>query len=196
MTTLIAIQNDNWCVIAAESQSTFNERAMDCSPVGKISINGEYLIAAAGATRGTNILAFGWNPPTPSGDLDKFVTRKFIPSMRKTFIASGYDMKADGQEATFDNEILVAVRGTIYFIDESYGWERCGTKLYGSGTGADYALGALEALGARSLTNYEDAITMAESAIKVATHLDIYSGGIVQVAVQTKEGKNFIAQFD
>ena len=192
MTTLVAIQHEDWCVIAAESQSTINYRAMDSSPVGKITPNGNYLIAAAGSSRGANILAFDWNPPTPTGNLDKFVTAKLIPSMRKQFIRSGYDIKSDGESASFDNELLVAVKGKIYFIDEAYGWDRCGSGIYASGSGSDFAIGALDALGARDVDNYEDAVEMAEQAIKIASRHDIFSGGHIQIAVQNPQGKSML----
>jgi len=193
MTTLIAIQNENWCVMAADSQSTAYNKIADCSPVGKINRNGNYLIAAAGAVRGANLLAFGFTPPRPSTtNLDLFMTRKFIPAMRKTFIDNGYDIKADGQEASFSNELLVAVRGQIYFIDEIYGWERCGTKVYTSGSGGDFALGAADALGARDCNDYEEAITIVEKAVKIATQWDAFSGGLIQVAVQNHKGESMI----
>ena len=192
MTTLVAIQHEDWCVIAAESQSTLNYRAMDSSPVGKITPNGDYLIAAAGSSRGANILAFDWNPPAPRGNLDKFITASLIPSMRKQFIKSGYDIKSDGESASFDNELLIAIKGKIYFIDEAYGWDRCGSGIYASGSGSDFAIGALDALGARDVDNYEDAIEMAEQAVKIASRYDIFSGGLIQIAVQNQQGKSMV----
>ena len=198
MTTLVAIQHDDWCIIAADSQSTANYRAFDTSPVGKINKNGNYLIAAAGSGRGANILAFDWEPPTiPSRvDLDKFVTKTLIPSMRKKFIASGHELKGDGIASSFDNELLIAIRGTIYHIFEDYSWERCGTKLYATGSGGDYALGALYALGADECDDYEEAIELVEQAVKIATKLDIYSGGLIQVAVQNPQSKSMLATLE
>jgi ATP-dependent protease HslVU (ClpYQ) peptidase subunit len=192
MTTLIAIQHDDWCVIAADSQSTANFRAFDTSPVGKINKNKNILIAAAGSGRGANILAFDWNPPTPSGDLDVFITKQLIPSMRKKFIESGYDIKSDGESSSFDNELLIAMKGTIYHIFEDYSWERCGTKVYATGSGGDYALGALNALDVTLCDDYEEAIDIAEQAVKIATRLDVFSGGHIQVAVQNRQGKSLV----
>ena len=196
MTTLVAIQHDDWCIIGADSQSTAHYRAFDSSPVGKINKNGNYLIAAAGSGRGANILAFDWQPPVAKGNLDQFVTKYLIPSMRKKFIESGHELKGDGLASTFDNELLIAVSGTIYHIFEDYSWERCGSKLYATGSGGDYALGALKALGADECDDYEEAVNMVEKAVKIAKNLDVFSGGLVQVAVQNPQGKSMIGTFD
>lgn len=196
MTTLVAIQSEEWCVIAAESQATTNARVMDCSPVGKIAQNGKFLIAAAGATRGGNLLSFAWKPPTPIGHEDEFMTRFVIPSMRKLFMVNGYDIKSDGQSASFDNELLIAVRGRIYHIFDDYGWERCGSGLYATGSGADFALGAMEALGARDCVDYAEAIDIVEQSVKIASKFDIFSGGLIQVAMQDGKGKGFVATLD
>ena len=196
MTTLCAIQAEDWCVIAAESQATTNARIIDSSPVGKIAVNGKFLIAAAGATRGANLLTYAWRSPTPTGKPDEFITRNAIPSIRRCFMENGYDIKSEGQSASFDNELLLAIKGRLYHIFDDYGWERCGSGLYATGSGADFALGAMEALGARDCDDYAEAIDIAEQAVKIASKLDIFSGGLIQVAMQDKAGKSFVATLD
>ena len=91
---------------------------------------------------------------------------------------------------------MIAVRGTIYHIFEDYSWERCGTKVYATGSGGDYALGALYAFGIQDCDDYEEAVDMAEKAVKIATKLDVYSGGFIQVAVQNPQGKSMIATIE
>jgi ATP-dependent protease HslVU (ClpYQ) peptidase subunit len=198
MTTLIAIQHEGWCLIAADSLATDHSRKYDISPTGKVAINNGYLFASAGLCRGQNILAYGWNPPRPPRgvDLDKFMTRTFIPSMRKAFITAGYDMKSDSDIATFDNDLLIAVKGVIYSIDCSYSWERCSGRAYAAGSGGSYALGALDAYGIDEVATAEEAITMAQAAVKVAEKRDPYSGGDVQVAFQYANGKSYSAILD
>lgn len=196
MTTLVAVQHENFCVIAADSQATAYNKVLDSSPVGKINLNKNYLIAAAGSARGANILAHEWEPPTPRGHLDRFVTRTMIPSMRKLFIASGHDIKGDGQPASFDNELLIAVKGTIFHIFDDYGWERCGSKLYATGSGGDFALGVLHALKAHESDDYEEVVEIVIEAIRIASKLDAYSGGLIQVAVQNPEGHSMVRTLD
>ena len=84
----------------------------------------------------------------------------------------------------------------MYFIDEVYGLEKTKDKVYCTGTGAAIALGAAHALGIDEADEYEDAIEILEQAVKIAIRFDINSGGQVQVALQTKAGKNHIAFLD
>ena len=197
MTTLIALQHDDWCLIAADSQVTGNGVAMDYSAMGKIAKNGQYLVAAAGLVRGINILQHAFVPPIPTKkNLDKFMVSRFIPELRKTFIESGYDIKSDGDPASHDSEIIVAVNGTLYFIDDAYGLERNNNRVYCTGSGMDFALGAAFALGANQCDNYADAIDILCKAVKSAIQFDIQSGGKVQIALQKKTGETFIELLD
>jgi ATP-dependent protease HslVU (ClpYQ) peptidase subunit len=197
MTSLIAIQHEDWALLAGDSQTTSYNLSGDCSPMGKIAKNGKYLVAAAGLVRGMNLIQHVFVPPVPPRkNLDKFMVDKFVPALRKCFIASGYDMKDDGDVAQHDNEFLVAVNGVIFFIDEAYGVERTAGKIYCTGSGAELALGAAHALGATEVNDWEDAITLAESAIKTAIRYDIYSGGQVQVALQDSQGHSYMTLLD
>jgi len=146
MTTLAAIQGDGWAVIGSDSLSTDDSGRPIQMATPKIVQNGAYLIAGAGSVRGCNILQYGWTPPKPRGDLDKFMTKTFIPAMRKAFLEAGYDMKQDSSEALHDSEFLVIVHGIIYPIFEDYSWERSTEPFYVSGSGGGFALGALKAL--------------------------------------------------
>ena len=194
MTTLIAIQHDDWCLIAGDSQTTFYNLGDDCSPMGKIAQNGKYLIAGAGTVRGMNIAQHNFNPPPPvKKNLDKFMISQFIPALRQAFVKSGYDMKDDGDIAQHDNNFIVAAFGTLYFIDEAYGLERSGNNLYVSGTGMQLALGAAYALGINEVDDWEEACEIAYKAVKAAIKYDIHSGGRVQIALQSKDGKTWIA---
>jgi ATP-dependent protease HslVU (ClpYQ) peptidase subunit len=197
MTTLIAFQHDDWCLIAADSQTSFGHLRADCSPMGKIAINGKYLIAAAGTVRGMNIVQHSFRPPAaPKTNLDSFMVNKFVPALRKAFIESGYEMKENGEIASFDNDLIVAVNGTIYFIDEVYGLERNKENLHVSGTGQQLALGAAVALGINDVESFEEAVDILEQAVKTAIKFDIYSGDAVQVAIQHKDGRTYIALLD
>jgi ATP-dependent protease HslVU (ClpYQ) peptidase subunit len=147
----------------------------------KIVKNGAYLIAGAGSVRGCNILQHGWVPPKPRGDLDKFITKSFIPSMRKAFLDAGYDMKQDSSNALHDSEFLVIVHGVIYPIFEDYSWERSNDPLYVSGSGGAYALGALKTQNIEDEWSARQAI---EKAISIAIECDTSSGGSIYLASQ------------
>jgi ATP-dependent protease HslVU (ClpYQ) peptidase subunit len=144
----------------------------------KIVENSGYLIAGAGSVRGCNILQYGFKPPKPSGDLDVFFTKRFIPAMRKAFLEAGYDIKQESAAAEHDSEFIIAVKGRIYLISDDYSWERSKSGFYAAGSGGHYALGALEALSDESvkfLYSQRIATEMIQTALKTSCRLDPYS---------------------
>ena len=165
--------------------------------MGKIAINGKYLVAAAGTVRGMNIIQHSFRPPTPpKTNLDSFMVNKFIPALRKAFVDSGYEMKENGDIASFDNDLIIAANGIIYFIDEVYGLERNKENLHVTGTGKQLALGAAVALGINDVSSFEEATEILKQAVKTAIKFDIYSGDAVQIAIQHKDGRTYIALLD
>ena len=189
MTTLAAIQGDGWAVIGCDSRASDEGGRYLEMATQKIVNNNGVLIAGAGASRGSNILQFGWTPPKPPitydlNALDKFMTRKFIPEMRKAFQDAGYEGKEDGTAAEHDSIFLVAIRGVIYPVYGDYSWDREARRIYYAGSGGDIALGALE------LQNYEKISTPAAAekairrAIEAAIKHDIYSGGKIITHIQ------------
>lgn len=181
MTTLAAFQGDGWAILGADSRATDEGgRVFDLS-TPKIVKNGGYLIAVAGASRGGNLAQFGWNPPKPPlssnlETLDKFMTRKLIPSLRQFFISEGFDAKDDGAAAFQDSAFIIAVNGVLYPIAEDYSWDRDRRNVYIAGSGGDVALGAMLGLG---ILNCQDEPEKAEKIIKkaitIATQWDAYS---------------------
>jgi len=190
MTTLAAFQGDGWAVIGCDSRaSDEGGRPMDLA-TPKVIENSGYLIAVSGASRGGNISQFGWTPPAPPKNpkldaLDKFMTRSFIPSLRKAFIDAGYDAKDDGDAAFQDSNLLVIVHGVIYPIFNDYSWDREVRNVYYGGSGGDVALGAMVAMGIEKLKNNpEKAEKVIEKSVAVACEWDIYSKPPIVTRVQ------------
>jgi len=186
MTTLAAIQGDGWSVIGCDSRASDEDgRYMELA-TSKIVNNNGVLIAVSGASRGGNITQFGWKPPKPGTtiDLDTFMTKKFIPSMRKAFQEAGFEGKEDGDAAWHDSNLLVSVRGVIYPIFNDYSWDREARRVYYAGSGGDVALGALEALNYSRITTPEAAEKVLRKAIEIACKHDIYSGGDIHTYIQ------------
>jgi ATP-dependent protease HslVU (ClpYQ) peptidase subunit len=186
MTTLIAIQGKGWSVIGCDSRASDENGRLTEMATHKIVENKGVLIAGAGASRGSNILQFGWTPPKPrsSQDLDIFMTKTFIPAMRKAFIESGYDMKEDGDAAAHDSHFIISVRGVIYPIYGDYSWDREERGIYYAGSGADIALGALEAMNYKRVKTPEAAEKVLRKAIEIAIRHDVYSGGEIRTHIQ------------
>jgi hypothetical protein len=186
MTTLVAIQGNGWSVIGCDSRASDEDgRYMELS-TSKIIDNNGVLIAVSGASRGGNITQFGWKPPKPRAgeDLDKFVTKRFIPSMRKAFQDAGFEGKEDGDAAWHDSNLLVSLRGVVYPIFNDYSWDREARRVYYAGSGGDVALGALEALNYTRITTPEAAEKVVRRAIEIACKHDIYSGGEIHTYIQ------------
>ncbi len=186
MTTLVALQGDGWSVIGCDSRASDEHGRLTEMATHKIIDNKGVLIAGSGASRGSNILQFGWNPPKPRSaqDLDVFMTKTFIPAMREIFVKSGYDMKEDGDSAAHDSQFIVSIKGVIYPIYGDYSWDREERGIYYAGSGSDIALGALEALNYKRVTTPEAAEKVLRKAIEIAIRHDVYSGGEIRTHIQ------------
>lgn len=185
MTTLAAIQGESWVVIGADTQVSDDSGFKMQLAASKIFKNGCALIAGAGSMRGINILQFGWTAPKYSGKtIEHYLTQQFIPSMRAIFIESGYDIKTAADAATCDNVFIVAIKGKLFAIDEDYSWEHCNKGLYVAGSGSHFALGALDAFGAKKVKTPEQAQSVIRKSIAVATNWDAFSGGVIQTFIQ------------
>lgn len=186
MTTLAAYQGDGWSVIGCDSRASDEGGRPMTIATHKITENNGYLIAGSGASRGSNILQFGWKPPKPTKleDLDLFMTQKFIPAMRKVFIDAGYDMKEDGDAAAQDSDFIISIHGVIYPIFEDYSWDRDSRGIYYGGSGGDVALGVMEALHINKAKTPEQAKKIIHRAIEVACMWDIYTSAPIITKIQ------------
>lgn len=184
MTTIVGVQGNGWAVLGCDSRSTSDIGNMVNMATNKVIQVGPYLIAGAGAVRGCNILQHGWTPPKPRGDLDRFMTKTFIPAMRKAFVDAGYDMKAESQAAEHDSEFLVAVNGVIFAIYDDYSWERSADPYYVIGSGGKYALGAMLANSYQHQFTAKGQTKAIEEAISIAIDCDQNSGGPIHTFTQ------------
>jgi ATP-dependent protease HslVU (ClpYQ) peptidase subunit len=162
MTTIVAIQGDGFAVVGADSRISWldeNGSAYQMATLGgtmgKIAVNGKYLLGAAGDLRAINILHHAFQPPTPTPSLkgkrlDAFITTKFIPSLRAAFEENGYVPSREKErmpsKAEHDSQILVVINGFIYVIDSDYSWMVDTSGIYVIGTGAPFSLGAIHVL--------------------------------------------------
>jgi len=186
MTTLAAIQGDGWCVIGCESKAATEDGQFAYMATSKIFANGQTLIAGSGTVRGLNILEHGWTAPRyRSKTPEAYITRTFIPSMRKAMIESGSEIKRDDKTASFENGLLVAVKGKVFSIADDYSWETTSHNLYHSGSGGQYALAAMIALLANNVRpSIDQARDVLQRAIEVAIQCDVYSGGKINIVTQ------------
>lgn len=189
MTTIAAIQGDGWVVMGADTQSSVNWSRILKMSGDKVYDNNGLLIAGCGMGRGLDLLQKGWIAPKPSkklslDKLDIWMARTFIPKMRKLFIDAGYDMKDDGDYAQHESNFIIAIQGTVYYIDDDYSFDRDIRKYVTSGSGGDYAQGALYYAGEKIFKDIEFAKKAMTKAIDAAKEFDTYSGGETKLYIQ------------
>jgi ATP-dependent protease HslVU (ClpYQ) peptidase subunit len=144
MTTIIGIQKDDHCIIAADSRTTAGDRPYSHPTVTKITKRGRWLIAGAGDVQPCDVIQHIWKPPalpTTKRDLYSFMITEVTPSLRDCIKSSGYMPEKEDANAGF--EFLLAINGTIYQVDDSYSVYLRDDGLYGIGSGSAWAIGAL-----------------------------------------------------
>lgn len=200
MTTLVGIQGDGFAVVGADaailsfdSSGSAYQRSVLPSGSAKLSVNEKYILGAAGDMRAINILQFVFQPPVPTVGtkgkrLDAFITAKFIPALRACFDQHGYSMP-DGKDdkdhmSQHDSTIMVVVNSTIYLIDGDYSWTPEATGIYAAGTGAAYALGAIQAISDGKSMTPEKAKAAVLKGLNIAAKFDPNSGAPFHTFIQ------------
>lgn len=199
MTTIVAIQGDNFAVVCSDSRIATIAEDGYVSQVttlregnGKMAANGKYLLGAAGDMRAINLLHHVYQPPaippgTTGKKLDQFFTAKVIPSIRECFEQQGYALPDTNEKkhiAEHDSTVLVAVGGVIYVIDGDYSWTSDAQNFYAIGTGSSYALGALQVSRGKRKLSVSQAKTLALKAMNVAAKFDVHTGAPFHTFVQ------------
>lgn len=175
MTTVVGVQGSNWAVIGADTRIVEDGRIFATpAGAGKIVRKSDYIIGIAGDFRPAQIFAHSFKfpkpPPYTSLDaLDKFVTQKFIPMVREIFKEQDF---IPSEESGV--EIIVALQGTIYTLNNDWAWARDKRGVYGIGSGGSYAIGALAAIGQPKSAS--EGLAAAKAALSVATSYDNNTG--------------------
>lgn len=202
MTTIIGIQGDGFALICSDSQvsdvaddgyATQVVTLKDSS--SKVAANGRYLLGAAGDVRAINILHHAFVPPPAPHNLrgrklDQFFTTKFIPSLRECFESQGYavpDKDDKNHIAEHSSSVIVAINNVIYTVEGDYSWYSDVSGVYGIGTGAQYAIGALHALQTKTKLSLATAKKHAMKALAAAAKFDPYTGAPYHTYVQGGE---------
>ena len=189
MTTILGYQGDNYALICSDSRISSMDSSGFTSQIStfgasKVAVNGHYLLGAAGDVRAINILHHVFVPPAPpksarGSKLDKFITNTFIPALRTCFETSGYSLperESSEHIAEQGSTILVVVNGVIYIVDGDYSWASDTNGLYALGTGAGYALGAMQALDKTRKLHMPAAKGILLKSIAIAAKFDPHTG--------------------
>lgn len=181
------MQGCGWAVVGYDSLASDDSRIYHLpESQGKVVRRGRYLLGAAGDMRAINLLSDVLVPPTPPPaaashqQLDKFVSSKFIPAIKKCFDAAQY-----GEKGEHDSNIILVVNAVIYDIGPDYGWCRDSQGLYAMGSGGEYAMGALSALAqGKNSRTLESAEKMVITAVQISCRLDQASAEPVNILTQ------------
>lgn len=178
MTTIIGLENEHGCVLAADGQTTLDNWRFTHSDLKKIVEKNGYLIAASGESQACDIAAQLWSPPQPSKNLTWYehAVRSLSASLRIAHENNGY-------VATKESEwsVIIAHSGMIAQIESDYSILRAHNGIYGIGSGSSAAVGALTAL----LPVFPVKDAMIES-IRIAAMYDIYTSLPVHLETQSK----------
>ncbi len=182
MTTIVAVQYTDKCVIAADNQVTGGGGRKYTHPdMKKISQRGAFLIAGSGEVQPCDVVQHMWVAPKltakDSADVYHFMITKVMPSLRKCLTDNGYDFnegKGDGKADENRFNFIIAVGGEVFDIADDLSVCRSADGIYGVGSGSDYAIGALHA-GADP-----------KKAVEIAAKLDVNTSGPVQIVEQYK----------
>ena len=177
MTTIVGIEYEDYCIVAADSITVGgNGRRYIHPSQAKIAERGAFLIGGAGDAQPCDALQHTWTPPRVTAkdkeDLFKFMVAKVVPSMRECIKASGYEVDKDDKEAGFD--FIIAVGGELFEVDTQFSVAKSKDNVYGVGSGSPFAMGAI-AYGAS-----------VEEAVEIAARISVNTEGPILVKKQFK----------
>ena len=176
MTTIVGIQGKGWCVMAADTQITDDNNSVMSSKTPKIIKLKQIAVGLRGDARPGDILTYNWSPPHVSGDPQKWLGSKMIPSLIESYNDLGYDWNHEDSDFNF----LICVKKELFDIGSDISITRSDDNIYATGSGKKIALGYLAG---KSWKTKEEAVLIAIDAINVASKYDIHTGGPVQVEI-------------
>lgn len=188
MTTVVGIQGNGFAVLAADSQITEDNLRTISLGTPKIVQVGYVAIGITGDTRAGDILTYNWKPPTYRGeDPVQFMGKKMIPSIINAFNKNTYDWaNVDKKDGGFD--YLIAFDSNLFHIACDMSFIQNELKVYGIGSGGQFATGYLYSLNYKSMTQ-DKAVEIAQKAVEISAQLDINTCPPIQIAIQKRKGK-------
>ncbi len=186
MTTLIGIQTEDRCILAADSQITEDNLRTISTVAPKIVAVGKYLLGITGDSRPGDILTYNWSPPSYKGaDPVQWMGKKVMPSILTAFKENSYDPFEATKEKDAGFDYLVAFNGNLFHIAVDLSFIQSKHHVYGLGSGGQFALGYLVGLSSAAL--YRDPIRHAEKAVEIASVLDVNTHPPIQLVTQQRE---------
>ena len=147
MTTLIAVKHSKGVTFAADTQATGENG--DIYRVVKIREIGPFIIGSAGDCAPSDIALHLWKPPVCTAkdkeDLLHFMIVKVIPSLKKVFKDNDYEYNPAPEAKQDGFTLILAIHGEIFIVEKEFDVSMPQFNVAGTGTGANYAIGAIRA---------------------------------------------------
>jgi len=186
VTTLVAVQLEDYCLLAADSQITEDNLRTISTATPKIISIGKYLLGITGDSRPGDILTYNWTPPAYKGaDPIQWMGKKVLPSILTAFKENGYDPYEATKDKDSGFDYIVAFNGNVFHIATDLSFIQSDQGIYGLGSGGAFALGYLYGVG--------DSITAlnverhARKAMAISAVLDVNTHPPVQLVTQRRE---------
>jgi ATP-dependent protease HslVU (ClpYQ) peptidase subunit len=176
MTTIVGVVKNGHVIMGADSLVTAGTNKHIHPQMAKIINNNGYLLGGAGDVAACDIFMHLWIPPMPNAsqrkNLYKYMITDVVPSMKEALEENGYKIDKEDKDSGF--EILLAVDGELFNISDDFSVLMDQTGIYGVGSGAPFAMGALHT-GAT-----------VERALEIAEKISPYTAGPFQIVKQSK----------
>lgn len=169
MTCIVGISDGERIVMGADSagSSSDTQEIYDIAS-SKIWAIGEYLVGIAGSYRAGQLARWhmSWpEPPGPGADLEGFVVREVVASLRRTLDEAGF---VAATEPTRAPQFLIGLRGRLFAIGGEFAAIRLATPFVAIGSGRHTAYGALQILAGLEL-GLEEKVSRALHAAQLQT---------------------------
>jgi ATP-dependent protease HslVU (ClpYQ), peptidase subunit len=171
MTTLIAIQTSDDVELGWDSQMTITNEALSLV-TPKVFVNNGIIFGVSGTLRASDILETMGFPPFEGGNPRLWAIKEFVPELRAAIADESFLTDDDGCLEGWG--FFMVVDGQVLQCDSVFNIRQNTEGIYTTGSGGDYARGAL----------YAGATIM--EALHVAARIDPYTGGALTVCKASK----------
>lgn len=142
MTCIVGLAEGGRVYIGGDSAGVAGY-AIDVRADAKVFRNGPYLMGFTTSFRMGQLLRYTFKPPTPKGDLERFMVRDFMPAAIDCLETGGWLSTENGRRE--GGTFLVGVLGELFVVDSDFQVGRTVNGYQAVGCGDAYALGSLYA---------------------------------------------------
>jgi hypothetical protein len=149
MTCIVGVEHDGYVTIGGDSciSDQWEKQTMVSAKVWK---RGEFIYGGCGSLRALQIVKFLFSAPQlPDNDDDdafeEYLVTEWSEVLRETFNAAGAQKIKHEIQETPDSWFMFGVRGRLWTMGPDYSVYQIDRGYNASGSGEQYALGALEA---------------------------------------------------